>query len=761
MKIGLLVGCSLVLSILVYGDEKYQPIAPFLNQYCVECHGPEKFEAEVRLDDMNAIDPDLWIDIYDQLEFGDMPPRKASQPPEGKKAEILELIDAISRDESYTIATGFRRMNKREYRNTVRDLLGLSDEFFDPSASIFEDEVEEGFDTNSESLTISNELLLEYLRAATISLNTAMYAKDASKPESKETTFNAKQLVVDGQLSGRRDGMVIQRQKKGGIYPKTYSSVIPATGNYRITVTAAGLDRNPQQPGKGVPFRMNLLASFAGTTKRFHRFDIRDDVLSEYSAVVWLEKGAKPYVQGDNIHSKPRNINRRRPEGKQLTIPAFAVGSFTIEGPIDVEWPPKTYKTIFQTNVMPNLEDEQTRQQVLRNFISRAFRRQVHPSEQARFSMYLQEQREKRGNWHDAFIRTFAAIMASTDFLYIKEEVGQLDSFQLANRLSYFLWSSMPDLELFRLANAGQLLDPEVFKGQVRRMINDPKAASFVEGFAMQWLSLDELGSMRPSEDDRAYRIYYSQNIEEAMRDETMYYFKYILGQNRPITEFLDSDYTFLNKGLAQLYGIPFEGGHDMRLVQLPENSVRGGLLGHGSIHAITSNGVETLPVDRGHWVLNELMGTPPPPPPEEVPALVPDLTGAITQREQLKRHSEDPKCYGCHRVMDPPGLALESFDIIGRHRTSYGKNSRIITSGEFMGGEFEDVRGLRAILMEHKDTFTYNLIVKVAEYAKGRKLNRADHDVVELIAAQAKERDYRFLHILGDIMMSDLMLNR
>ena len=751
----------MLLSTFAHADEKYEPIAPFLNQYCIECHGPDKFEAEVRLDDMNAIDADLWIDIYDQLEFGDMPPRKATQPPEVKKAEILELVDAISRDESYTIATGFRRLNKREYRNTVRDLLGLSDEFFDPSESIFEDEIEEGFDTNSESLTISNELLLEYLRAATISLNTAMYAKGAKKPESKKTIFSAKQLNVDGQLSSRKNGMVIQRQKQGGIYPKAYSSVIPATGNYRISVTAAGLDRNPNIPEKGAPFRMNLMAIFAGTTKLFHRFEILDNVLSDYSAVVWLEKGAKPYFQGDNIHRKPRNINRRRSADNQLPIPAFAVGEITIEGPIDVEWPPHTYKTIFQTNVMPDLQNELIREQVLRSFISRAFRRQVHPSEQARYTKYLEEQYTKRGNWHDAFIRTFSAIMASTDFLYIKEEVGQLDSFQLANRLSYFLWSSMPDMELFQLANAGQLLEKEVFKGQVRRMINNPKAKGFIEGFAMQWLSLDELGSMRPSEDNRAYSVYYNQNIEEAMRDETMYYFKYILGQNRPVTEFLDSDYTFLNKPLAQLYGVPFEGGSEMRLVQLPEGSVRGGLLGHGSIHAITSNGVETLPVNRGHWVLNELMGTPPPPPPEEVPALVPDLTGAITQREQLKRHSEDPKCYGCHRVMDPPGLALESFDIIGRHRTAYGKKAKIDPSGEFMGLEFEDVRGLRTVLMEHKDTFAYNLIVKIAEYGKGRKLNRSDHDVVKVIASQAKQRDYRFLHILGDVMTSDLMLNR
>ena len=193
----------------------------------------------------------------------------------------------------------------------------------------------------------------------------------------------------------------------------------------------------------------------------------------------------------------------------------------------------------------------------------------------------------------------------------------------------------------------------------------------------------------------------------------------------------------------------------------MPKDSVRGGLLGHGSIHAVTSNGVETLPVTRGHWVLDELMGTPPPPPPEEVPAIVPDLTGKNTPQDLLRAHREDPKCFSCHKIMDPAGLALESFDIIGRYRESYGKNSNIDTSGDYLGTKFEDVRGLREALMERKDVFTYNFIVKIAEYGKGRKLNRKDHEIVKVIALRAKDYDYAFMNILGEILTSDLMLNR
>jgi len=281
----------------------------------------------------------------------------------------------------------------------------------------------------------------------------------------------------------------------------------------------------------------------------------------------------------------------------------------------------------YHSEDLPDFSSNAVRRKILNNFISRAFRRNVSSAEQDKYYKYLELEYEKDKNWQEALIRTFAVIMASTDFLYIKEDLGTLDGFQLANRLSYFLWSTMPDIELFRLAHSGKLLEPEVYKGQVQRLLLDPRAKEFSESFASQWLSIDQLGEMRPSEDDKKYGVYFRDRLEESMRKETLMFFNHILFENRPITDFLDSDYTFLNEPLAKLYGVPFQKTGDrraMKMVKLPANSVRGGLLGQGSIHAVTSNGVETLPVTRGHWVLDELMGTPPPPAPEEVPALVP-----------------------------------------------------------------------------------------------------------------------------------------
>jgi len=241
--------------------------------------------------------------------------------------------------------------------------------------------------------------------------------------------------------------------------------------------------------------------------------------------------------------------------------------------------------------------------------------------------------------------------------------------------------------------------------------------------------------------------------------------YEHSLITNHPITAFLDSDYTTFHQEIANSYTLPFEATRKnskaLVLTKLPEDSVRGGLLGQASIHALTSNGVETLPVTRGHWVLDELMGTPPPPPPTEVPALVPDTTGAVTPRDQLVKHREDPSCYSCHKLMDPPGLALENFDIIGRYRTAYGRHDFVDPSGEYKGVKFDDVRGLRKALLKDKHIFATHFIEKLAEYAKGRKLNRNDMDIVKALAKQASKDDYRFLGIMRSLLLSDLMLYR
>ena len=292
-------------------------------------------------------------------------------------------------------------------------------------------------------------------------------------------------------------------------------------------------------------------------------------------------------------------------------------------------------------------------------------------------------------------------------------------------------------------------------------MLDDPRSDEFVRGFATQWLSLDLLGTMAPATKG-PFAAYYKGGYEAALRNETLHYFRHVLFENQPVGDFLDSDYTFLNSTLAKVYDLPYDGGPAFQRVSLPKGSVRGGLIGHGSILSLTSNGVETLPVTRGHWVLDELLGTPPPPAPAEVPALVPDLNGVDTPRAQLIRHREDPACYECHKQMDPIGLALENFDVIGRYRGKYQhRGPKIDPAGEIFGAQFSNIAELRKILRSREDEFANGLTIKLAEYAKGRKLNRRDLEIVDQVVAEAKSDEYRFKSLLAQMLTSKLMRER
>ena len=763
----------------VQAEESFAPVKPFLTTYCVECHGPNKQKGEVRLDDIHAIDGALWANIYDQIQHSEMPPEDEKQPSQEKRALIAKLVDQISRDDSFSISTGYRRLNRSEYSNTVRELLGLKSELYDPAARIFEDEIDHAFDTNAHELVISNELLLEYLDSAERSLRTALYLDSFDPPSTKTTSFNPSKFKGGNQRYTTYKKKSVVFRGPGTLFSKEASQKITVAGNYRITVSAAGVDRDNypiKMPPISGPIKVSVGSRLDGrigeesNSRHIKTFDLKDEEFETIEIEMWLEKGAYPWVRFANGAGKPAATIRSGIRRKKLKPsetpknyrgPGVEIASFTIEGPLDLEWPPATYKTIFHTDEIPDFDKAKVRADLIKKFVTRAYRRPVKEAELQDYQIYLNQQHRKTESWHEAFIKTFAAVMSSPDFLYIKEPIGELPPFALANRLSYFLWSAMPDLELFKLAYTEDLLTPEVYAAQIDRLIEDPRSSEFVNRFATQWLSLDVLGTMRPGTKG-PYKAYYKGRYESAIRTETLTYFRHILFENQPIGDFLDSDYTFLNNTLAQAYDIPFKGDAAFKKVTLPEDSIRGGLLGHGSILSLTSNGVETLPVTRGHWVLDELLGIPPPPPPEEVPALVPDLTGVDTPRAQLVRHREDPSCFECHKQMDPIGLALENFDVIGRYREKYEKRGpKIDPAGEIKGSTFKTLPKLRKLLRAREHEFAISLTSKIAEYAKGRKLNRNDLELVEQIATQAKADDYRFRSLLRRILMSKLMRNR
>lgn len=757
-------------------------VQTFFQNHCVKCHGEKKQKGKVRLDDLSRFDAELWTSIYDQLANQEMPPDDEPQPDAAEVELIKKHVLALATEDQPEMITGFRRLNKREYGYTVRDLLGLKKGVFDPGEYIYNDDMDEGFDTRAEALIISNEMLLEYMGAAQKSLGHALFTNQTGRPESKAVQVKVKLMKGDGgnrYINSHKDHIIMRNGGRGKVYANRSERAMKVPGRYKITVTASAVDRDyypirftpaegPLVMGFGVAPNQGDSVSAKGTIHE--TFELKDDVEQTFEIESWIDRDHYPYFSFKNGLTKPvtqirANIRRRKLDksfaNKPFRGPGIKISALTIEGPFHDEWPPESIKTTYDSNEIPDLKNTEMREATVRRFATRAFRRNVSEEELEPYFTYLNAQFDETNDWHKSIVRTFAAMMASVDFLYLNEGQGELGAFALANRLSFFLTSSMPDAQLFELAKSGKIKNDEVFREQVLRLLGDPRSRRFTDSFADQWLSLDTLGSMPPDGKNPAFRDYYRGNLETAMLEETRLFFSHILNENRSVREFINSDYSFVNRGLASLYGIPFQGGNDLVKVTLPENSNRGGLLGHASILTLTSNGVETSPVTRGHWVLDEFLGTPPPPAPKEVPALVPDLRGLLTVRDQLEKHRSEAACMECHRRMDPPGLALESFDPIGRYRTRYSKTQKVTTDSSFLGQDFADVNGLKDILLTQLRPFSRNLIIKIAEYAKGRELNLADFETVEAILERASENDFRLHDMIVDLATSELMTHR
>jgi hypothetical protein len=417
------------------------------------------------------------------------------------------------------------------------------------------------------------------------------------------------------------------------------------------------------------------------------------------------------------------------------------VYAIEIEGPLFDRWPTASYEALFGA-YEPTMASAEP---ILRRFATRAFRR---PVAEADLNVLVELARRRHAQGDSAFESLkagFKAVLCSPNFLYLREGEGRLDDHALASRLSYFLWSSMPDDALFALADRGKLHEPGVLEAEAARMLADPKAAAFRELFPSRWLELFKLGTMPPS--PKAFRSYYIDNLEPAMRTETGLFFKHVLDENLPIDRFLDADFTFVNGSLARLYGMNGVRGMTFRKVAV-DDSRRGGLLGQASVLTVSANGIDTSPVTRGIWVLNNILGTPPSPPPPNVKALEPDIRGTSTIRDQLRKHRDVASCNECHSKIDPLGFALETFDPIGGWRDRYARGDEpgppVDPSGQLPDGQaFKDVAGLKTILLGRRDQFARCLAEKMLAYATGRVLERRDRPFVDRIVADLRTKGY------------------
>jgi hypothetical protein len=465
--------------------------------------------------------------------------------------------------------------------------------------------------------------------------------------------------------------------------------------------------------------------------------------------------------------------------------PGLAVQFVEIEGPLNDSWPPPSHQRIFgkleqkpspvfnnskRVEVVSN-NPEADAEKILRDFARRAFRRTITDADLKPFLKLVKSRLDAKQSFEKAVRVGLTAIMVSPDFLFLREKPGKLDDFAIASRLSYFLWSTMPDEELLTLAENGKLSRPETLRAQVERLLKSPKASALTENFVGQWLGLRDIDFTEPS-----HLLYpeFDHMLKVSMLQETELFFAELLREDLSLTNFVASDFTMLNARLAKHYGLPPLDGFALRKVALPKDSHRGGVLTQASVLKVTANGTTTSPVTRGVWVMDRILGTPPPKPPADVPAIDPDIRGATTIREQLAKHRADPSCANCHAKFDPAGFALESFDVIGGWRDNYrttGNGKPVTVDGRRMpyhegkkvdpsdvlpdGSKFANIDEFKQLLLKDKDQLARALTVKLLTYATGAIPESADKTEIEAIVKQVRDKNYGLRSLVHEVVQS------
>ena len=562
--------------------------------------------------------------------------------------------------------------------------------------------------------------------------------------------------------------------------------IVRARGRYRVRVSAYAY-----QPA-GRPVWLKLYATNFKVQRLLGYFDLPADAPREMEVVANLEEGELLNLSPFDTNYDDQGRGIYGIGSDTYTGRGVAVKWVEVEGPLLESWPPPSVHRLFgDTPVQPvdrsqggstarspafTVAPEDARAAVgplLRDFASRAFRRPVDPTDLEPYERLARNGLDDGLSFADAMRVAFRAMIVSPRFLFLDESPGSLDDWALACRLSFFLWSTEPDDELRGLADRGELARPEVLHDQVERMLGSPRARAFVENFVGQWLELRQIDFTQP---DRKLYPEFDDILKAAMVGETQAFFTELLRTDEPLSRLIDSDFLMVNRCIAEHYGLAGVVGEEFRRVPRPEGSHRGGVLTQASVLKVTANGTVTSPVLRGAWVMRRLLGEPPPPPPPNVPAFEPDTRGTTTVREQLARHRNQAVCAGCHAQIDPPGFALENFDVIGgwrdryraeagdpspevfrgRHVWEYRLGPRVDASGELADGRaFHDIEEFKRLLMNRQDQVARNLTRSLLTYATASGVQFADREVVEAIRTRVEARGGGLRTLVHEIVQS------
>ncbi len=723
----------------------------FMKKHCYECHGEKSKKADLDLTKFKDAATILkeqkhWKSVLHQVNTGEMPPKKQPQPTAQELANFNAAIE-----NSFALAeksakpdpgrVTLRRLNRTEYNYTVRDLLHVD---YNVAEDFPADDIGYGFDNIGDVLTLSPVHLERYLAAAE-GVAARAIVLDPPKPPTRTTSSNFLEPGGYGSENTTRPvtrGFLLVRQK------------VTVDGDYIFRVRA-GVTNAPD----GEPIKMALLVND----------EVKQTVTVQEPIRKW-ENFELPIKlkAGEHVFS----IKYLNPVTSGATNRMLFVQSFQIIGPADTR--PEFQQRIAARLV--NTPPDRKLREFAQWFLTRAFRRPPTPAELDRYLKVAETAANgAKGQWEAGVQQLLKVVLCSPKFLFRVEldslprypGAHPMDEFQLASRLSYFLWSTMPDEELLNLAAKNQLT--AALDNQVRRMLKDPKAESLTKHFALQWLQLERLKIFAP--DNKLFPAF-DERLRTSMQRETELFFGEIIREDRSVLDLIDADFTYLNESLAKHYGIADTAGNVLYQKKtqtggqaIPRNEFvrvalpmkeRGGLLTHASILTVTSNPTRTSPVKRGKWVLEQILGTPPPPPPPDVPELDGQKTLTGTLRQRMEQHRENPSCAGCHKQMDALGFAFENFDAIGRFRAKTDEGA-IDASGTLPDGKsFQGPAELKTILKGKQELIVRNLAEKLLTYGVGRGLEFYDNRALNQICAQTAKADYKFSALITAIVKSD-----
>ncbi|MBT7028784.1 MAG: DUF1592 domain-containing protein [Verrucomicrobia bacterium] len=791
-------GFSLIwlLAFSLHADEAFtKDVLPVLQKHCFGCHGPKKQKGKIRLD---QLDPDLvkgqsteiWHDALNMLNLGKMPPEDEPQLSRDERhklvgwltKELRRVVDARQNKGGQVV---IRRLNRAEYQYTMTDLLGLdmdySEEF--PSDAISGD----GFRNNGASLEVSALQIENYLKVARAALDIVL--AEGEKQERTITKVERNKGKVKGPGSKRFIGNSSDRLGRVNFWHGSFKD-LPRTDAFTIRIRAY-TDRKPGQPAPILFARYGYFVSgltlnimgdageiaIPSSTPKYYEISGHPKLFplpeshvpaGKMNGVITLQNvliDGKPATKPiDKVIEEERKGKIRKKKIKVYPedpdFPRIIIDSVEFVRHDYPSWPPPLHRKVVPEG--KDLRTSESVRRVLGDFLRRTWRRPVSDEELNQWTAHYARIQKQGDSEIPALKETLAAALASSNFIYLSEphpakQPRKLSAHELASRLSYFLWSSLPDEELSELADSGRLLESSALKKQFSRMLADEKADRFAEQFSRQWLDLE--GVDRVAINPQYYRNF-DNRLKPDMVGETLAFFREILRSNTSALQFLDADFTMLNATLAKHYGLNGPKSQRFERVSLKGTNRPGGLLGHASTHLAGSDGADSHPVKRAVWIRDRLLNDPPNPPPPDVPSLetsVPDFE-KLSIREQLALHRKKEACADCHRSIDPWGIALEGYDAIGLLRNKTARRKKPVSTETILPGN-HDISGLadlqKFLLNERREQFAQALVSKLLTYALGRSLKLEDEPIIKELSASFAESNYRLADLMKNIVTS------